>query len=586
MNLRDATPEQIETVRAKMTEKERTEFDACFALPPEPVTLADLKIRTKEKTLVQLVPNFVQQKYLNMLAETYPGFDPVTGIGLHGVREDVLKARQQGMSTIWLALYFIDTINNPLTETHIYAHDGETTEKLFQVVHLFWEELPEGKKRAKKYSSKKEIVFADNRSGVYVGMVGGKAMGRGGTVNNVHLSERAWSDNYKALETGLFEAVPPDGNMTRETTANSFNEYHEERELTNRGKTNFIPRFFGWNLNPEYRRPVPPNFTPDAKESALMAQYGLDAAQIMFRREKVKNLKEAFPQEYPLTEREAFLSTGNPVFDRACLELMEMRLASVEAVPLPRFRREGLTFSRLSREFSAKTLTVWQEPQEKLVHLISDDSASGLNDRGDLDFCSSSVWAFGQFSGLKQVAHLYGRWEPHELAWLLFELYSWYPNAMIAPLAINHGQSVINTLTNACGIPVNRGNGWGGLYCHNPSDITEKATDTKPEQRLPGYPENKATKSFMIESAQQYISEDLIEVNSEITVSQLFRYAYLTGGEMGGESGTHDDAVSDMASACAVHRLRGQRAKTLFHGTEQREPRPPKTFMNPALRRR
>lgn len=581
------TPEQLAAMSEHLTPEELAEVDKLL-MPPVLVTLQDLKIRTKDKKLVPFVPNQVQKLYLQMLAETYPGFDPITGLGLRGVREDVLKARQQGMSTLWLALYFLDTINNPLTETHIYAHDAETTEKLFQTIHRFWDELPAEKKRPKKYSSKKELVFADTGAGVYVGTVSGKALGRGGTVNNAHLSERAWNDNYAELEVGLFEAIPPDGNITRETTANGFNEYKQERDNLRSGKSIFIPRFFGWNLHTDYQRPVPPGFVRTHEEQHLAEAHNLTDRQLMFRREKLATSKEAaakFPQEYPISEREAFLSTGNPVFDRACLERMESYVESVVPVPLPRFRSEGKVFMRLSREFSAETLTVFEEPREDLVYLVTNDSASGADKNNKLDFCSSSVWGFGQFSGLTQVAHLYGRWEPHEMALLLHELGTWYHKAMVCPLSMNHGQSVWNTLVHTCHIPQNRGNGWGGLYYHNPADINERLTDTKPEQRLPGFPEGGGGKDFMIGAAQEYISDSLITVSSAITLSQCFSYVFLPGGTMGGEAGTHDDAVSDLYTACGVHKLRGHKAK-FPHQRRERTPMPPKTFIDPNRARR
>src|SRR5215471_21608718 len=78
------------------------------------ITFADLKIRTKERQLVTFAPNDVQETYLDLLAAEYEEFDWKNGVyRLRGAREDVLKARQQGLSTLWLALFFLDTVNNP-----------------------------------------------------------------------------------------------------------------------------------------------------------------------------------------------------------------------------------------------------------------------------------------------------------------------------------------------------------------------------------------------------------------------------------------------------------------------------------------
>jgi hypothetical protein len=540
----------------------------------EPVTFADLKIRTKDKRLVTFQPNEVQIHYLDLLTETYGsscGFDWRNGIyTLRGVREDCLKFRQPGISTLWLALYFMDTINNPLTESHVYAHDGVTTLKLFQVVHRFYANLSPEKKRPTKYFSKNSVVFSDTESGIYVGMVGGGSLGRGGTVNNAHLSERAWNENYLELEVGLLQSIPSDGNITRETTANGFNEYQIERqeEHAKPRRSIFIPRFFAWNEHKEYSSPAPSDFTPDEKEQQLIESYGLTHDQLQWRRIKMSEpgMKDKFTQEYPLTEREAFLSSGNPIFDRSILERMEGRLEGVQPVLSPSlwYRDSSgakVLFNRLRAVFAAGELTVFEEPQEKVFYLVTADPSSGLQkEKTDLDFCSASVWAFSQFRPLEQVAHLYGRWEPNEFAWLCAELAYWYYEAMLCPLRLNHGESMWNTLVHQVHYKQNRGNGWGGLYYHDPTDINEKVEPVKPDNRLPGFPEGAGGKGFAVGQAQELISEEVVILNSRITVTQCFQYVYLPGGKMGGEAG-HDDAVSDFYCGAAVYKLRGHKAR-------------------------
>lgn len=567
-----------------LTPEEKAELDAhLLALSANSlVTFQDLKIRTKDKRLVPFVPNEVQTRYLDILTEEYKplcGFDWRKGIyTLRGIREDVLKARQQGMSTLWLALYFLDTINTPLTESHVYAHDGETTEKLFRVVHRFYENLPPEKKRPKRFSNKREIVFADTESGIFVGMVGGSALGRGGTVNNAHLSERAWNDNYAELEVGLLQAVPEGGNVTRETTANGFNEYYEERERANRGESRFKPRFFGWNLHSEYRVKSDGEsaFVPTTAENALAESYGLDTGQILWRREKVKDLKDKFAQEYPISEREAFLSTGNPVFDRDKLEAQEGRVQGVQALLQPSLayrnsRGEKVHLANLRAVFAKEELKIYEEPQEDCFYLVSADPASGADKKGNLDDCSASVWCFNRFRPLEQVAHLYGRWEPHQFAHLIAELGYLYYEAMVVVLSMNHGHAVNSTLVNEIAYPQNRGNSWGGLYYHDPTDINQKAQEVKPQSREAGWPESPGGgggKVFAVSAAQELITNEEVLLNSKTTLAQCFQYVHLTGGGMGGETG-HDDAVSDFYCAAAVYQLRGHKAKLSQQGRRQ-----------------
>lgn len=145
-------------------------------------TLADLRIRTKDRQVVPFAPNAVQAAYLDTLCPDWR----TTPIRLEGHREILLKARQFGFSTLILALLFLDTVNTPNTQTVVIAHDADSTERLFQMVHRFYQHLPADRRPATKYSSRRELAFRDTDSYFYVGTAGSSGYGRGGTINNVH----------------------------------------------------------------------------------------------------------------------------------------------------------------------------------------------------------------------------------------------------------------------------------------------------------------------------------------------------------------------------------------------------------------
>src|SRR5437667_8087365 len=87
-----------------------------------------LKVRSKTRGLVLLSPNRAQQEYGRKC----------------GRRNVVLKARQLGITTYVAARFFIKTITQPGTVTVQVAHDQESAEEIFRIVHRFWENLPEG----------------------------------------------------------------------------------------------------------------------------------------------------------------------------------------------------------------------------------------------------------------------------------------------------------------------------------------------------------------------------------------------------------------------------------------------------------
>ena len=71
----------------------------------------------------------VQEKYYNMLMSDYPN-------NIEGAREILLKARQEGMSSLILALFAVDFITIPNSVSICIAHNKADTEKLFRKVML------------------------------------------------------------------------------------------------------------------------------------------------------------------------------------------------------------------------------------------------------------------------------------------------------------------------------------------------------------------------------------------------------------------------------------------------------------------
>lgn len=524
------------------------------------------------------MPNDVQTAYLDLLHQDYPAFDWRNDVyTLRGMREDVLKFRQPGISTLWLILYFIDTINNPLTETVIYAHDGEGTEKLFQIVHRLYTHLPKHKKRPIKYSSKKELVFSDIDSGLYVGVVGGKTLGRGGTTNNCHESERAWSDNFAELEVGLFQAVPADGNITRETTANGLNEYFQERQEVRAGRSVFKPRFFAAYQHAEYKMPVPSNFVRTQEEDALIMAYGdkgLDNGFLVWRRSKMSEsaaMQEKFDQEFPVSEEVAFLTSGNNYFNRKRLNEMLQQLEenSPEAIDDLVFDPTNLPYLR--KLYDEGKFVVWEMPEPDHVYIVSADPAGGLNTNGDSDYCSSDIL---DADTMEQVAVLHGRWEPHQFGKMLAELGWMYGEALVGVLRMNHGHAVLDALLQTEHYPPQKGNGFSGVYFFDPAQITAQTKHPDTRTRQAGWPENMMTKPYMLDKlAEAILMEPGLRVNSRDSLREMLTYIHLPGGAAGGEKGSHDDRVSSLALAAALRSLRFERTTRNRQHIEPVEPK-------------
>lgn len=518
--------------------------------PSEPrpiVLLSDLKIRTKSRELVTLVPNPIQEDYLLKL-----GLDWRAGLmDIRGIREIILKARQFGFSTLIEGLFFLDTINNENTNTVVLAHDADSTEAIFQMVHTFWEELPAEKRLAKRYSNRREIVFEGTRSSFVVATAGSDGVGRGRTIHNVHGSEAAKWKNPREIVTGLFEAVPADGNIFVETTANGLgNWYHQTYTDAQGGLSVYKPRFYAWFEHPDYQTPLyaplPPNPDPEeaAREAALRENHGVTDEQLAWRRTKVLTLKADFPQEYPSNAREAFLTSGAKYFDGGALERLSERVESVTPLRLEDgdYPDEGLLFAE--RAF----LEVFALPVAGRQYVVAADTAEGMDRDSDLDYDSADVLDCETW---EQVAHLRGQWDTHHFGLMLAELGRWYNTALLGIERNNHGHAVINAAMHTAKYPPMEPGVWSGLYMHEEYDEQRKLSSRKP-----GWPTTPKTKYFALDGlAASLLSRD-VTVNSKGTASELLTFVKLPGGKAGAESGSHDDRVTSLSIGDALLKMR------------------------------
>ena len=265
-------------------------------------------IDREEQVPVPFVLNKVQGKYLEMLNREYPNQE--------GLREIILKARQQGFSSFILALFTADFIMRPYSVSICISHRRDSTELLFKKVRFYLESYLQKKAEEEKkiYTEEtlKSWLASDNKGMItnstndatfYIGTAGAKVGGRGGSARNVHFSEASFyqdTEMLKAHEMILATAqqVPQGrGMIFIESTANGEgNYYHAEWERASEGKSVYKPRFFGW--------------------------------QEFYSTEWVEEKRKEFPsekmagQEYPYTPEEAFITSGSPYFNVLALNKM------------------------------------------------------------------------------------------------------------------------------------------------------------------------------------------------------------------------------------------------------------------------
>lgn len=239
----------------------------------------NLRIIDKNQQEIPFMLNSIQQKYLK---------EDATG------RDVILKARQQGFSSLVLATFTADFILKDNTRSVIVADISDNAAELLDRVKFYiktYEEINQVKVPL-KYNSKYELYNEANNSRYTIGTADNSEFGRSKTITNLHLSEAAFYPNLKRLMAGAGTAVVPEGRFIIETTANGFNEFKTFWDEISLSESGFKPLFYK---------------ASDFYDAEFLAK------------EKLR-LKQLFPQEYPETAEEAFLTSGDLFFDPFALK--------------------------------------------------------------------------------------------------------------------------------------------------------------------------------------------------------------------------------------------------------------------------
>lgn len=278
-----------------------------------------IKIRDKAGKIIDLKINQGQQKLYDAIKEQHNQGKPIRII--------VLKARQIGFSTLTESIIFKNTATKFNVNAGIITHKEEATTNLFNMSKRMYDNLPDNMKPSLKRSNAKELIFDNDqgtglKSKIKCMTAGSSGVGRSDTFNYLHISELAfWGNNAKETTIGLFQAVPnlPNTMIVIESTANGFEYFKELWDMAVKGESDFIPVFVGWNELDDYKMPYT-GFELTDYEKNLQRIYNLSLEQLSWRRWCIKNNcggdEQQFKQEYPINPQEAFISSGNCVFDK------------------------------------------------------------------------------------------------------------------------------------------------------------------------------------------------------------------------------------------------------------------------------
>lgn len=490
----------------------------------------NLKIRSKAGEVVPLKFNNIQRQIVRAVMDDLSNDRPVRYI--------ILKARQEGVSTLIEALIYWWTATHKNVKSKIVAHENETAKALYEMFRRYYDNtLPIFQPKI-KYNTRSDLTFDTEdgkglKSQIDVASAKNTGVGRGQTINWLHGSEISlWADGSEIV-AGLMQAVPllPKTAIFLESTANGIGDYfHKTWQAAKADQSVFKPLFFSWAEHEEYQITPPAGFTRTAEEKALAKEYNLTDAQLYWRREKIKEFSgdlDKFQQEYPLNDAEAFLASGRSRFHIPSLLMMEEQATAPREIELI---DKGDSYELIPIEKAP--LKIWKEPMEGRKYVIGADVAEGTG--GDF-----SVATIMDEEAAETVARWRGDAEPSEFGEILDQLGRYYNNALIACEINNHGLTTVQRL---------RDLNYDNLYRR------ERGLDERFEEFTSslGWKTDRKTKPLMINALAESILTHKLKDYDITFIRECMSYVVDDRGRTNAQVGQHDDTVISTAIALQV----------------------------------
>lgn len=438
-------------------------------------------------------------------------------------RDLIPKARQEGISTYFLARYTAACLSKRNVSAVIISHEGEATQRLLSRCSYFLDNI-RGPKPVVGRQSINVITFPKTNGTIYMGTAGSKKFGRGDTISHLHCSEYAYWPDPKGLLSGLLQAVPRSGEIAIESTGNGKgNDYHRRVMRAANHESEWTCHFFNWQDFAEYTIPlteeeasaVMDNLVEDWDEPNLVKLYNLSAGQIAYRRTKMEDMdfdQRLTKQEYPFKLDDCFQAAGNSIF------------AKVNFVPTKDWKDQG-----------NHLWTLENHPIPNFTYCVGADPSGGVGGDGD-NACIQVVC----LDTMEQVAeYATNTIEPDILGYRVVDLAELYNKAFIVVESNNHGPVTLQAI---------RETDYSEILLYNMNTQGVDFPEDTSLMRM-GFRTTSKTKPIMIGKLRTALAHELI-IHSSLLSDELSTFIEHDKGDLAAQAGCKDDRV--MALACCV----------------------------------
>lgn len=517
---------------------------------PELLIEMTFNIVDKEKSTVPFFLNEVQHNFIDLLNESIEKHKE--GKLLH-LRFLVLKGRQQGFTSVITAYQLANTLIKKNFTGFTLADTADNVRTIFQdKAKYIYNQLPEILKPTEKYNSKTEMFFENLNSSWRIN-VATSQVGRSRTINFFHGSEAAfWTCLISDTQSSLGEALTKDSIQILESTANGFNEF---KDLWDSGE--WINCFYEWWRTPEYRdnfesTEIKNKFLNDIEVKAewiwqrlkwLKHSIKLENEQLYWYYNKYKNYlnKDLIKQEYPCTPEEAFLNSGNCVFNT---EILTQRKVELQEIYKEKPYRQGFFKFKWNDEDSKDfilnssikfvespmgMIKIYQEPKTYGYYVLGGDTAGDGS-----DFYAGTM--IDNTTG-KRCATLHSKVDADIYTWQMYCLGMYYNKSLIS-IEINFNIFPVIELKRL-------------KYPHQYIREEYDRISRKMEEKF-GWKTDRNTRPKII-SEEQSIVKDHPELFTDIdTIGEMLTFVYDEDMRPDATEGKHDDLLfSDMIAQAA-----------------------------------
>lgn len=493
-----------------------------------------------------------------------------------------LKARQIKGTTLSMALAY--AINSQLGGRNacIMADNIDGAHYIFNMAKLFQECLEKNYPHlapSVKYSTRKELVFDELKTAIYIDTANNTYAGQKFTFQTVVWSEVAkYPETAADMFAGFLQSMPRNMNtlFIGESTANGMgNFFHQQVMKAYEHRTDWQLFFVPWFEEPEYSLPISIEQhefiekTLDDEEKSLIEKFGCTYSQLWWRRwtvinncdgindwedrekdlylpRKTRQSLNNFHQYYPSTVPEAFIASGNCFFDTDVLSswLSEApREARKDEDFIPGLNYiEGyfIVTPEGAVEFLEQVQGPWkifQYPETGIDYGLACDVAEGHEVDGANEYDYSTIVIFRRDT-LEQVAEYRAHIKPTLLAYEVYKSCYFYNCPMAVIEANKDGNTVLAFLHEKYGYP--------NIYVRK---VVKQEKYRRMTKEL-GFLTTTKTKRDITNYMQYLIAKGLCRFFSETLIGECLTFQQKPDEKREAQSGCFDDLV--MATAICL----------------------------------